>query len=159
MSRISLALFAALTLLAPVAAGGPAPLTRTKVTTTGAVPRAPRAASDTPEITVIARIRDLGMVAPACGHFASIGIHRYEVLAVLSGHYDHRDLFVAMPCPGTLQAGAGPGAAYRVGAVFQIDVARPAHRIEGAIYDAFSADKSPRYLLQATPIPRGDVVP
>lgn len=159
MSRISLALFAGLTLLSSVATADGAPLTRTKVTTaTGSVPRAPRSARDTSELTVIARIGDLGMVAPACGHFASVGIHRYEVLAVLSGHYGHRDLFVAMHCPGDLQSSAR-GAAYRVGAVFQIDVARPAHRIEGTLYDAFSADKSPRYLLHAAPIPRGNVVP
>ncbi len=154
MSRISLALFAGFTLLSSVATADGAPLTRTKViTATGAVPRAPRSGRDTAELTVIARLRDLGMRAPACGHFASVGVHRYEVLQVVSGHYDHQDLFVATHCPGDLQSSAA-GAAYRVGAVLQIDVARPAHRIEGTLYDAFAADRSPRYLLQGAPIPR-----
>lgn len=148
MSRVPLSVLVAWTLLASVASARDVP--RAKVTAVaGAAARARRVGRDTSEITVIARIRDLGMVAPACGHFASIGIHRYEVLAVLSGHYDHRDLFVAMPCPADLQSSAA-GAAYRVGAVFQIDAARGP--LAGSVFDAFSADPSPRYLLRGRPI-------
>ncbi len=140
-------------LLASAAGADSAPRVRTKVTTTiGAAPRARRIAHDTAEISVVARLVDLGMRAPPCGHIAAVGIHRYEVLEVLSGHYEARELLLAVPCPtDAIITGAGT---YRVGAVVRFDAraAGPAAPLNGSIFDAFSRDPRPRYLLRGAPI-------
>lgn len=156
MLKPSVLIFASLTVFASPALAQSLPR-RAKVSTPAAAAARPlRSGRDTPELTVIARLRDTGTPTPPCGKIAAIGIHRYEVLAVISGHYDHKDLLVAVLCPADV-AGApvrgpsGEAVPYRAGAVFRMNVGRGL--LDGSVFDAFSADKSPRYLLHGEPIP------
>ncbi|NOU30950.1 MAG: hypothetical protein HOO96_23885 [Polyangiaceae bacterium] len=152
MLRPSLLIVASLAVSASSAPAQQSLPRRAKVSTpAGAATRPPRSGRDTAELTVIARLRDTGTRAPPCGKIAAIGIHRYEVLQVVSGHYDHHDLFVAVPCPADFAISAPAPAAYVAGAVFQLQVARGL--LEGSVFDAFAKDKSPRYLLHGEPIP------
>jgi hypothetical protein len=49
----------------------------------------------TPELIVVATLRESGRATPAPGDSFTLGVMRYDVEAVLSGDYPHRDLYVA----------------------------------------------------------------
>jgi hypothetical protein len=145
---------AAATALIPcaVASAGEAPLHAKSRTTSGAAVWERRTARPSAEITVVARLVDVGRRAPWCGIIKAVGVHRYEVLRVVSGHFDERDLYVAIMCPEGLftwgVGGAGPGGpkvAYAPGVVVQLSLVRGLP--DGALFDAFRSQSSARYRL------------
>ena len=83
---------------------------------------------------------------------------RFEVVRVVEGAYDEKDLYVAVSCPEMSMPhqrgadGKDESVPFVVGGVYHLQLRKGAG--PGALVDAFAASKLPRYLLR-----RADLVP